>query len=77
MSYKVEVESPTGSWSSNSLRFATKEEAEAAGRELLSRWAVPISSRATETPNDPANRRFDFEQGRVALLDEAKQEATT
>jgi hypothetical protein len=58
MSYKMEVETPRGQWSSNALRFATKEEAERAGDELLSRWTVPLSSRATETPDEPVNYEF-------------------
>lgn len=57
VSYKTEV-LVDGSWSTNALRFATKEEAEKAGIELLSRWWVPIDSRAAES-NDPVNYRFD------------------
>lgn len=56
-SWKTEV-LVDNEWSSNSLRFATKEEAEKAGIELLSRWWVPIDSRAAES-NDPVNYRFD------------------
>jgi hypothetical protein len=59
MSWKPEVY--TGSWSSNALRFATKEEAEASGKELLSRWFVPTDSRAVES-EDPVNYSFDFDQ---------------
>lgn len=62
MSWKTEVETPRGQWSSNALRFATKKEAEDAGDELLSRWTVPLSSRATETPDEPANYRFNYER---------------
>jgi len=51
------------SWASNSLRFATKIEAEKAGHELLSRWYVPISSRAVESI-DPVNYIFDGVTGR-------------
>lgn len=58
MSWKMEVESPKGQWSSNALRFATKDEAERAGDELLSRWFVPISARATETPDDAVTYMF-------------------
>lgn len=58
MSWKTEVETPRGHWSTNALRFATKEEAERAGDELLSRWMVPLSSRATETPDEPVNYEF-------------------
>jgi len=48
-----------GKWSSNSLRFATREEAHASVRELMSRWYVPEDGRATEC-SDPVNYRFDF-----------------
>ena len=58
-SFKTEVYAQ-GSWSSNSLRFSTKEEAEASGKELLSRWFVPTDSRALES-EDPVNYRFNFE----------------
>ena len=39
----------------------TKEEAEAAGKELLSRWFVPTDSRAVES-DEPVNYRFNFEK---------------
>lgn len=68
MSWKVEVEAPNEVWSSNAIRFATEAEAKAAGDELLSRWMAPISSRATETPNEPGTHRFDFEEGRSERL---------
>jgi len=51
------------SWTPNALRFATKVEAEKAGRELLSRWYVPIDSRAAES-EDPVNYVFDDAAGR-------------
>ena len=57
-SFKVEV-LVDGKWASNALRFATKEEAESSGYELLSRWFVPSDSRAAES-EDPVNYRFDF-----------------
>jgi hypothetical protein len=47
-----------GAWCSNALRFATKQEAEASVRELMSRWYVPSDGRAGES-NDPVNYRFD------------------
>jgi hypothetical protein len=55
------------SWASNALRFATKIEAEKAGVELLSRWYVPIDSRAAES-NDPVNYVFDDAVGRPAPI---------
>ena len=53
--WKMEVF--TSSWSSNACVYATKEEAESAGRELLSRWYVPTASRAAPT-SDPVNYAF-------------------
>ena len=48
-----------GKWASNACVYATKEEAEAAGRELLSRWFVPTDSRAVEyTGEDEVNYTF-------------------
>lgn len=64
-SYKTEV-CCQGSWCCNSLRFATKAEAEAAGRELLTRWTVPTDSRATET-EDPVDAVTDS-NGRGELI---------
>lgn len=56
MSYKTEV-LVGREWGSNALRFATKDEAERAGVELLSRWLVPSESRAVES-TDPVNYKF-------------------
>ena len=47
-------------WCSNACVYATKEEAEAAGHELLSRWFAPSDSRAVES-NEPVNYRFNFD----------------
>ena len=58
MSWKAEVLTDDGAWSSNALRFATKEEALDSGRELLSRWLVPIDNRATES-SDAVNYKFE------------------
>jgi hypothetical protein len=66
MAFKTEVY--TGSWSSNALRFATKEEAEASGKELLNRWYVPTDSRAAES-SDPVNYRFNFDTQKNEALD--------
>ena len=64
MSYKMEVE-VDGNWSSNACVYATREEAEAAGRELLSRWFVPTDSRAVES-TETVN--YKFEGGRSVRL---------
>lgn len=63
MSYKYEV-SVKGSWSGNGGRFATEKEADAAGKELLSRWWVPDSHRVVPS-DDPVKHRFNFEKGRA------------
>jgi len=55
------------SWASNALRFATKIEAEKAGHELLSRWYVPIDSRAAES-EDAVNYIFDDATGRPSPI---------
>jgi hypothetical protein len=46
-----------GKWSTNALRFATREEAEGSVRALMLRWWVPDDGRATECA-DPVNYRF-------------------
>ena len=53
VSYMFEVHA-RGEWCGNGQRFATKEEAEQAGRDLLSRWYVPDSYRVVET-SGPVN----------------------
>jgi hypothetical protein len=55
------------SWASNALRFATKIEAEKAGHELLSRWYVPIDSRAAQS-EDAVNYIFDDATGRPSPI---------
>jgi hypothetical protein len=62
-SYKTEV-LVEGSWASNALRFATAEEAEMAGRELLSRWYVPTDYRSAPS-EDPVNARMPGEYMRA------------
>jgi len=66
MSYKTEVK-VDGSWSTNSCRFATEDEATRAGHELLSRWWVPTDSRAAES-SDPVNYEFPADIGRPRPL---------
>ena len=64
MSWKMQV-CVSGEWSTNSCRYATREEAEAAGRELLSRWFAPSDSRAVES-EDPVN--YEFVEGSARPL---------
>ena len=47
MAWKPEVK-VDGEWSQNALVFATKEEAEANARNLMSRWMLVTDSRAVE-----------------------------
>jgi len=62
MSYRMMV-NVDGKWAGNSCRFETKDEAERAGVELLSRWFVPLGSRAEES-TDPVNYRFPVDSPR-------------
>jgi len=54
MSWKPEVIADGPDWSSNALRFATKEEAEDNARDLAKRWVLVLDWRATECA-DPVN----------------------
>ena len=56
MSFKPEVFAE-GAWTGNGLVFATKEEAERWGADLLMRWFVPTDSRAVES-TDPVNYKI-------------------
>lgn len=59
MSYKVEVATVDdgGKFSSNGLRFATKQEAELSAGELMSRWFAVKEYRIAES-TDPVNYTF-------------------
>ena len=56
VSYKMEVF--TTSWNGNGCRYATKDEAIGAGRELLSRWMLPTDYR-TVLCDDEVNYKFE------------------
>jgi len=45
-----------GGWSGNGLRFATEQEADLWGADLMNRWFVPSDHRAVES-DDPVNYR--------------------
>lgn len=65
MSYKVEVhESRSTEWNSNSIRFATSEEADLYGSNLLSRWFA-IDSYRIAVSNDPVNYKWDGKLVRI------------
>jgi hypothetical protein len=53
-SYKVEVQADSsGTWAGNSLRFASRDEADDYGRDLAGRWASVRKWRSVES-DDPA-----------------------
>jgi hypothetical protein len=68
MSFKAEVHDTTArnpdEWVSNGLRFATYDEANNYGYELLSRWYVPDKHRVVES-DEPVNYRFDMDEYRA------------
>lgn len=55
-----------GKWSGNSLRFATREEAEGNVMNLMSRWFVPTDSRVVES-DDAVNYRWVDGKGLQAV----------
>ncbi len=57
MSYKCEVYLPGGEHNSNALRFATYDEADSYGYDLLCRWFVPERYDVVES-SDAVNYRF-------------------
>jgi hypothetical protein len=67
MSWKVEIIAYTGGqWSGNSVRFATRDEAEAYGRDLATRWLVLEDWRASESA-DPANYQLAYDGGLIPI----------
>jgi hypothetical protein len=66
VSFKPEViADSSGKWAGNSLRFATREEAEANVRALASRWFLVRETRVVES-DDPVNYRW--EDGRLEAV---------
>ena len=58
MSWKPEVfADSSGKWAGNSLRFATKEEAEGNVKALASKWFLVTDTRVVEC-DDPVNYRW-------------------
>lgn len=55
----------SGKWAENSLRFATKEEAEASARSLAYRWTLVTDHRAVESDDAP---NYKFEDGREVRI---------
>jgi hypothetical protein len=70
MSWKSEViADSSGKWSSNALRFATREEAEANVQGLMMHWFAVRETRVVEC-DDPVNHRYI--EGRLESLAPAK-----
>jgi hypothetical protein len=58
MSYKVEVNTVRfGPWDTNSLRFATENEAQLYGNDLFNRWTSVRDYRVVAS-EDPVNYRW-------------------
>lgn len=62
-------------WTTNSLRFATDEEAKAYGSDLLSRWFAVVGGEARETP-DPVNYAWVTGKGLERLVEEVEEVET-
>ena len=60
--YYVTTAGDNGSYATNSLRFATKAEAEKYGWNLEMRWLAVVAGEARET-SDPVTSRWDAETG--------------
>ena len=61
MSWKPEVRTGNDEkWYDNSLRFATREEAEISAKDLMARWLLVVDCRAVES-DDPVNYRINLE----------------
>ena len=63
------VADSSGTFVGNSLRFATKEEAEASAADLQSRWILVNRARAMPS-DDPINYRWDFANRRSIPVQE-------
>lgn len=72
MSWKPEVQTDsTGSWYGNSLRFATKEEAQENVTQLMYRWLAVRDTRVVEC-DDPVN--YKMEQHGLVRVEKEKTE---
>ena len=56
----------------NGCTFATKEEAERAGEELLMRWYVPDGTVAVEFPDEAPNYEFPADASRPRAIQAAE-----
>jgi hypothetical protein len=66
MAYKYGVELKGEPIAFNAVVFATAQEADDAGRELLSRWFAPVGYEVVET-DDPVN--YSFIDGRPERIE--------
>ena len=67
MSYKYGVQLPDQDHLSfNAVVLATREEADDAARELMSRWFVPTGWEVVEV-DDAVNYKFDWDRGLQSL----------
>jgi hypothetical protein len=68
VSYKPEVIADnSGIWCGNSLRFATREEAEANVHALMMRWFLVRETRVVESDEPP---NAEWVEGQLVLLPE-------
>ena len=61
MSWRAEYADDSGRWTTNGLRFATKQEAEDYVSELAIRWTAVRETRAVEC-DDPVNYTYHDHQ---------------
>ena len=72
MSWAPYVTTDGKSFATNSLRFATKEEAWASATELSGRWMAVQGTDAREHKDEPVNYVFNFDIGANISLAAAK-----
>jgi hypothetical protein len=54
MSWRVEVVADSsGQWATNGMRYRTRADAEAAGRDIASRWFAVKEWRVVESSDEP------------------------
>lgn len=68
MSYLIYVILPGNDGGTNACRYATRTQAKAAGRELLSRWLAPTGFEVRKS-KDAVNYRYDFKTNQSVSLE--------
>ncbi len=72
MSFKIEVKTPGDSnWSSNSVRFATEDEAKTYGKDLFMRWTSVTEYQVTGS-EDLVNYIWDADAQRAVPVAKAE-----